>query len=159
MWNRAFFVIAGVLTVSESSVSPSRMELLFLQVLTVISTVLTPLARAQSDRLSRRQRILSILQTYQPTPAPAPAVRTYSYSFESSSSGVARDSRPTTWVSWNTGWYGDRQTSPARTTPPPTIAPPESPYDLWYYKDDSEYVQGPFSSSTMLEWQKAGYFR
>ena len=26
-------------------------------------------------------------------------------------------------------------------------------------QDDSSFVQGPFSSLTMLEWQRAGYFR
>ena len=26
-------------------------------------------------------------------------------------------------------------------------------------RDDSDFVQGPFTSFTMLEWYKAGYFR
>jgi len=55
-------------------------------------------------------------------------------------------------VSWNREWYG-------RTTPAPTREPPESPYDLWYYRDDGDNIQGPYASKTMLEWQKAGYFR
>ena len=125
------------------------MDLLLLLLVTFFSEI-----TGQSDRLSRRQRILSILQTYQPTTAPV--FRTYSYSFESSNSGVARDRRPTTWVSWNTEWYGG---NPARNTPPPTREPPESPYDLWYYRDDGDNIQGPYASKTMLEWQKAGYFR
>ena len=28
-----------------------------------------------------------------------------------------------------------------------------------FAQDDSAFVQGPFSSLTMLEWQRAGYFR
>jgi len=122
-----------------------------------LSLILTTLSllgwsSSQSDRSSRRQRILSILQTYQPTQQSAPAFRPYSYNIGSSSSGVARNNGQSTWVSWNREWY-------TRTTPPPTVAPPESPYDLWYYRDDGDNLQGPFSSSTMLEWQKAGYFR
>ena len=77
----------------------------------------------------------------------------------------------------SSGWNG-RGPAPDRTTPPPTQQPPESPYDLWYYKvshcgniytrclsisiltqDDSDFVQGPYTSVTMLEWQRAGYFR
>ena len=33
----------------------------------------------------------------------------------------------------SSGWNG-RGPAPDRTTPPPTQQPPESPYDLWYYK-------------------------
>ena len=28
-----------------------------------------------------------------------------------------------------------------------------------FAQDDSAFIQGPFSSLTMLEWQRAGYFR
>merc|ERR1712142_399454 len=93
---------------ADCSLIFNRMDLLLLLLVTFFSEI-----TGQSDRLSRRQRILSILQTYQPTTAPV--FRTYSYSFESSNSGVARDRRPTTWVSWNTEWYGG---NPARNTPP-----------------------------------------
>ena len=31
--------------------------------------------------------------------------------------------------------------------------------DVLSVQDDSSFVQGPFSSLTMLEWQRAGYFR
>ena len=111
----------------------------------------------QSDnRLSRRQRILSILESYQETRDPtAPTYLTSSrYNFSPARSGVAVD------VShhYTSGWGGGSAPSD-RTPPPSTVEPPESPYDLWYYQDDSDYVQGPFTSTTMLEWQKAGYFR
>ncbi|KAK2705895.1 hypothetical protein QYM36_016043 [Artemia franciscana] len=33
-----------------------------------------------------------------------------------------------------------------------------SPNDSWYYKDPQGHVQGPFKSSEMIEWHKAGYF-
>lgn len=38
---------------------------------------------------------------------------------------------------------------------------PESSFDpqkTWYYRDPQGQVQGPFSASQLLEWQKAGYY-
>ncbi|XP_049843481.1 GRB10-interacting GYF protein 2 isoform X3 [Schistocerca gregaria] len=40
--------------------------------------------------------------------------------------------------------------------PPPTSVPPGS--DKWYYRDPQGDVQGPFSSSEMLDWFRSGYF-
>ena len=112
--------------------------------------------RSQSDnRLSRQQRILSILESYRPEPSQSPLLAARSQ-FSPSSSGVASDGVGLT--HYSSGWGGGTE-PPDRTPPPSTVEPPESPYDLWYYQDDSNYVQGPFSSPTMLEWQKAGYFR
>merc|ERR1711892_484697 len=34
-----------------------------------------------------------------------------------------------------------------------------SEYELWYYQDTSGYVQGPFTADTMLDWNRARYFR
>ena len=113
----------------------------------------------QSDnRLSRRQRILSILESYQESRDPtAPSYLAASrFNFSPARSGVAvRENYSSGW-----GRGGSSSRAPADRTPPPsTEQPPESPYDLWFYRDDSDYVQGPYPSTTMLEWQKAGYFR
>ena len=112
----------------------------------------------QSDnRLSRRQRILSILESYQDQETRDPTAPTYltasRYNFSPARSGVAVDLSH-----YSSGWGGG-SAPPDRSPPASTVEPPESPYDLWYYRDDSDYVQGPYTSSTMLEWQKAGYFR
>ena len=98
-----------------------------------------------SNRLSRRQRILSILESYQDQEPTAPTFHAARFSFEAGSgsssrgrSGVASDraishySRPVQ-LSHSSGWNG-RGPSPNRTTPTPTVEPPESPYDLWYYQ-------------------------
>lgn len=42
------------------------------------------------------------------------------------------------------------------TQPPPNLAPPVQ--DKWYYQDPQGDLQGPFSSSEMAEWFRAGYF-
>ena len=112
---------------------------------------------AQSDnRQSRRQRILSILESYQESsrdPTAPSYLAATRYNFSPARSGVAVE------VShYRSGWGGGTA-PPDRTPPPSTVEPPESPYDLWYYQDDTNYIQGPFTSPTMLEWQKAGYFR
>ena len=59
-------------------------------------------------------------------------------------------------VSWE--WSSQNSNEPS-TTSTTTPAPTPSAYDLWYYQDDSNNVQGPYSSFTMLEWFRAGYFR
>ena len=48
-------------------------------------------------------------------------------------------------------------TTSTTTTVATTTAP--GPYDLWYYKDFTEFIHGPFSSETMRQWDNAGYFR
>ena len=110
---------------------------------------------AQSDnRLSRRQRILSILESYQESSSdPTVAATRTRFNFSPARSGAAVEVNH-----YRSGWGGGTA-PPHRTPPPSTVEPPESPYDLWYYQDDSNYIQGPFTSSNMLEWQKAGYFR
>ena len=112
---------------------------------------------AQSDnRQSRRQRILSILESYQESsrdPTAPSYLAATRYNFSPARSGAAVE------VShYRSGWGGGTA-PPHRTPPPSTVEPPESPYDLWYYQDDTNFVQGPFTSHTMLEWQRAGYFR
>ena len=104
-------------------------------------------------RQQRRRRILNMLETYQG--ATVPTYRAARFDFSRRRTGVGGNQ---TIQHYQSGWSG-RTPDPLRTTPPPTIEPPASPYDLWYYKDDSNYIQGPFSSPTMLEWQRAGYFR
>lgn len=44
--------------------------------------------------------------------------------------------------------------------PPPNIMPPPPPatQEIWYYQDPQGDLQGPFLSSEMAEWFKAGYF-
>ena len=111
--------------------------------------------RNNNERQSRRQRILSILESYQEATAPTFRAARFDFSGPVGRSGVASDRAIS---HYRSGWSG-RTPDPGRTTPLPTVEPPESPYDLWYYRDDSNYTQGPFSSPTMLEWQKAGYFR
>ena len=59
-----------------------------------------------------------------------------------------------TWVTLDTQSFL-RQT----TQPPSTTQPTWSQYELWYYQDTSGYVQGPFTADTMLNWDRAGYFR
>ena len=90
--------------------------------------------RGGRNRVNRRQRILSILEAYQePT---APTFHAARYSFEvGGRSGVASDRAISHYTS---GWNG-RGPSPNRTTPPPTVEPPESPYDLWYYQVTFKY--------------------
>ena len=125
-------------------------------ILTFLLVLYPARGRSQSDnRLSRQQRILSILESYRPEPSQSPLLAAR-YQFSPGSSGVASDGVGLT--HYSSGWGGGTE-PPDRTPPPSTVEPPESPYDLWYYQDDSNYVQGPFSSPTMLEWQKAGYFR
>ena len=98
-----------------------------------------------SNRLSRRQRILSILESFQDQEPTAPTFHAARFSFEAGSgsssrgrSGVASDraishfSSPVQ-LTHSSGWNGQGPTS-NRTTPPPTVEPPESPYDLWYYQ-------------------------
>lgn len=102
------------------------------------------------QRLSRRQRILSILESFQDQQPTAPTFHAARFNFEAGSgsesssrgrSGVASDraishySSPvhTVQAVHSSGWNG-RGPSPNRTTPPPTVEPPESPYDLWYYQ-------------------------
>ena len=112
----------------------------------------------QSDnRLSRRQRILSILESYQETsrdPTAPSYLAATRYNFSPARSGAAVGDLS----HYRSGWGGGTA-PPDRTPPPSTVEPPESPYDLWYYQDDSNNVQGPYSSFTMLEWFRAGYFR
>ena len=99
------------------------------------------------QRLSRRQRILSILESFQDQQPTAPTFHAARFNFEAGSgsesssrgrSGVASDraishySSPVQAVH-SSGWNGQGP-SPNRTTPPPTVEPPESPYDLWYYQ-------------------------
>jgi len=114
-------------------------------------------------RNERRQRVLSLLQTHETTPSPRSRVR---FSFTPSFSGSAGGHEATeqlppifnTWVTWE--WSSQSTNEPSSTsTPTTTPAPTPSPYDLWYYQDDSNNVQGPYSSFTMLEWFRAGYFR
>ena len=124
----------------------------------VFLIVLCQVGVIKSDnRLSRRQRILSILESYHDLPqSSASSLMSARYQFSPGTSGGARSSVGLT--HYHSGWGGGTE-PPDRTPPPSTVEPPESPYDLWYYQDDSNYVQGPFSSPTMREWQKAGYFR
>ncbi|GJQ65513.1 hypothetical protein Trydic_g7614 [Trypoxylus dichotomus] len=42
------------------------------------------------------------------------------------------------------------------TQPPPNLVPPI--HDQWYYQDPQGDLQGPFVSTEMAEWFKAGYF-
>lgn len=105
-----------------------------------------------NQRLSRRQRILSILESFQEHEPTAPTFHAARFNFEAGSdsssrgrSGVASDRAISHYPSpvqtvHSSGWNG-RGPSPNRTTPPPTVEPPESPYDLWYYQ-----VTGLFSS-------------
>ena len=126
----------------------------------VVAVVLLAGAVVAETRDERRQRVLSLLQTHDTTPAPLSRV---SYHFTPSYSGGAGGGEEAvhlppilnTWVTWDTTW-GSAQPSPPPTT---TAAPTPSPYDLWYYRDDSDNVQGPYASFTMMEWFKAGYFR
>ena len=133
---------------------------LFAVLLSAFSLTSTGLGQEQSNRSSRRQRILSILESHQEPSAPTFIAARYNFGSNHGQgpSGVASDRAISHYRSVSSGWNG-RGPDPATPTAPPTIEPPESPYDLWYYKDDSDYTQGPFSSATMLEWQKAGYFR
>ena len=119
----------------------------------------------QSERDDRRRRIQSLLQGHDSEEATHPSVpyQSVSYSFSGGASSSSRYTLPpvmNTWVSWNPSWYGGRlmQSAPTTTTIQP-VETTQSPFDLWYYKDDSDFIQGPFSSSTMMEWHKAGYFR
>ena len=113
----------------------------------------------QSDnRFNRRQRILSILESYYDRPEPTGgSLSSARYQFSGGRSGGASDRVSLT--HYSSGWGGGREPAERQAPPATTVEPPESPYDLWYYQDDSNYTQGPFSSNTMLEWQKAGYFR
>ena len=113
-------------------------------ILTFLLALYPARGRSQSDnRLSRQQRILSILESYRPEPSQSPLLAAR-YQFSPGSSGVASDSVGLT--HYSSGWGGGTE-PPDRTPPPSTVEPPESPYDLWYYQDDSNYVQGPFSLS------------
>ncbi|XP_018329970.1 GIGYF family protein CG11148 isoform X2 [Agrilus planipennis] len=42
------------------------------------------------------------------------------------------------------------------THPPPNLVPPVQ--NSWFYQDPQGDLQGPFSSTEMAEWHKAGYF-
>ena len=89
--------------------------------------------RGGRNRVNRRQRILSILEAYQEPTAPTFHAARYSFEVGGRSggrSGVASDRAISHYTS---GWNG-RGPSPNRTTPPPTVEPPESSYDLWYYQ-------------------------
>ena len=55
------------------------------------------------------------------------------FNFSLGRSGVASDRSISHYSAHSSGWNG-RGPAPDRTTPPPTQQPPESPYDLWYYK-------------------------
>ena len=58
----------------------------------------------------------------------------------------------------------DRQTHknpiyPSMSNCQPTVYPPNSEVSQkWYYQDPQKQVQGPFSSSDMLEWYRGNYF-
>ena len=70
------------------------------------------------------------------------------------------------WVTWDPTW--SRRPIPARSTTPrgttsttttTTTESPRSMTDMWYYQDDWGQIQGPYSSTTMLWWEKEGYLR
>ena len=65
-----------------------------------------------------------------------------------------------TWVtldsSWLSSYYSSQPSTPAAATTTTTAA---TAVQRWYYQDDLGSVQGPYSSSTMLQWEKHGYFR
>ena len=53
--------------------------------------------------------------------------------------------------------YTTTTTTTSTSTPTTTTVP--GPYNTWYYKDITDFQHGPFSSSLMLQWDNAGYFR
>lgn len=49
-------------------------------------------------------------------------------------------------------------TESPQVQPPPNLAPPPMTQDQWFYEDPQGQMQGPFSSTEMADWFKAGYF-
>merc|ERR1711971_440505 len=131
----------------------------------LLQLLMAATAISGDGRNERRQRVLSLLQTHDADTTPSPRSRVR-FSFTPSFSGSAGGREATqqlppifnTWVTWD--WSSQSTNEPSSTSIPTTTpAPTPSPYDLWYHKDDSNNVQGPYSSFTMLEWFKAGYFK
>ena len=113
-------------------------------------------------KLSRRQRILAMLENHDGT------TRQPNVELADDPSLYQPTLPPifNMWVTWDPTWsrrpVNARSTTSTPTTPTTKTTTTQSTRslpDAWYYQDDWGQMQGPYSSTTMLRWEQEGYFR